>query len=265
MLFKKYFFPAMLFISLASVFILTGCVSEGAAFGLGSGSLHETVMTEKNKNEKPEVYGPPQVIYQIDENRYFTLEEYTRCENGKTFYNNKYKKIHFQISPSSGYLFKGRLFWLSTRDDYLAFPITRNDNKAACMGSDKGCLNIISVTTDGGSKLRSVIYGSNTQDPNGDTNNYDMLVTNDGFYLIYYRGKGRVYPVVDRWKFDKENWLGVVKSEDEYSLLKPGEKKPVGGFFKIDMSKFYPKKGKGEMQCDRQLEPEQSGEGISDE
>ena len=44
---------------------LSGCVSEGAAFGLGAGSLHETVMTEKDKSAPPPVYGPPQVIYRI--------------------------------------------------------------------------------------------------------------------------------------------------------------------------------------------------------
>ena len=71
---------------------LSGCISEGAAFGLGAGSLHETVMTEKDKNAPPPVYGPPQIIYRIDDNRYFTLENYTRCEDGQTFYNNK-KKI----------------------------------------------------------------------------------------------------------------------------------------------------------------------------
>ena len=265
MLFKTYFLTAMRFISLASVFILTGCVSEGAAFGLGSGSLHETVMIKKNKSEKPEVYGPPQVIYQIDESRYFTLENYTRCENGQTFYNNKGKGIHAMVANTSGYLFKGRLFWISTRDDYLAFPATADTNTSQCVGADKGCLNAVIVTTDGGKTLHGVPYGGHTTSPTEATLNYDILVNDDGFYLIYYRGKGRVYPVVDRWNFDKENWLGVVKSEDEYSLLRPGDKKPVGGFLKIDMSKFHPKKGTGEMQCDRQLEPEQSGEGISDE
>ncbi|MFP1771179.1 hypothetical protein ACLEDK_17550, partial [Lonsdalea quercina] len=179
--------------------------------------------------------------------------------------NNKAKGIHTQISPSSGYLFKGRLFWLSTRDDYLAFPITANDNKAACKGSDKGCLNVIAVTTDGGKKTHPVTYGANTQDPNGDTKNYDMLVTNDSFYLIHYRGENRIYPVVYRWDFDKDSWRGVVKSEDEYSLFRPGEKKPVGGFFKIDMSKFYPKNGEGKMLCDRRLEPVQPEGRISDE
>ncbi|MDN4629748.1 T6SS immunity protein Tli3 family protein, partial [Erwinia sp. PsM31] len=69
--------------------LLTSCVTEGAAFGLGAGSLHETVMTEKDNNVPPPVYGPPQIIYRIDDNRYFTLENYTRCENGQTFYNNK--------------------------------------------------------------------------------------------------------------------------------------------------------------------------------
>ncbi|PLR29051.1 T6SS immunity protein Tli3 family protein, partial [Chimaeribacter arupi] len=177
-----------------ALFMLSGCVSEGAAFGLGAGSLHETVMTEKDKNTPPPVYGPPQVIYRIDENRYFTLENYTRCEDGQTFYNNREKGIHTKISPASGYLFKGRLFWLSKRDDFLAFPLTRDSNKAVCIGSDKGCLNLISVTTDGGRTMRSVTYGSHTQDPTGDTEDYDMLVTDDGFYMIYYRSANRTYP-----------------------------------------------------------------------
>ena len=252
-----------------SVFILSGCVAGpyggGVAFVNPFPAMQNTQTEPKKEKQQPEVYGPPQIIYRIDKDRYFTLEEYTRCENGKTFYNNKAKGIHKQISPSSGYLFKGRLFWLSTRDDYLAFPLTANDNKAACMGSDKGCLNIVAVTTDGGKTIRSVTYRSNTQDPNGVTKDYDMLVTNDSFYLIHYRGENRIYPVVYRWDFDKDSWRGVVKSEDEYSLFRPGEKKPVGGFFKIDMSKFYPKNGEGKMLCDRRLEPVQPEGIISDE
>ncbi|MCP1439710.1 hypothetical protein J3D56_003146 [Erwinia persicina] len=237
--------------------LLTSCVTEGAAFGLGVGSLHETVMTEKDNNVPPPVYGPPQIIYRIDDNRYFTLENYTRCENGQTFYNNKLKNIHVQISPSSGYLFKGRFFWTSTRDDYLAFPVTRNDNKAACMGSDKGCMNIVALTTDGGKTKRSVTYGGYTQDPNGDTKDYDMLVTNQGFYMIYYRGVNRIYPVIDGWGFNDEYHFGVLKIESVYDLFKPGEPIPVGGFYKIDLSKFYTKSIDKNMHCDRSLEPKQ--------
>lgn len=244
-----------------ALFSLSGCVSEGAAFGMGAGSLHEITMAEKNQNTQLPVYGPSQVIYRIDNDRYFTLEEYTRCENGKTFYNNKEKNIHIQISPASGYLFKGRLFWLSTRDDYLAFPMTRDSSMAVCLGSDKGCLNLISVTTDGGKNMRSLPYGSYTQDPTGDTKDYDMLVTNDGFYLIEYRGDSRIYPVVYKWDFDKKSFSGVVESDHEYDLFRPGEEVPVGGFYQIDLSKFHPKNGAVKMQCDRTLEPaiQQSG------
>lgn len=236
---------------------LSGCISEGTAFGLGAGSLHETVMTEKDKNAPLPVYGPPQIIYQIDDNRYFTLENYTRCEDGQTFYNNKKKGIHVKILDGSGYLFKGRLFWLSTRDDYLAFPATINTRHAACMGSDKGCMNAVLVTTDSGNILDGIAYGGYTQDPTGDTKDYDMLVMNDGFYLIHYRGANRIYPVVYRWDFDKKSFSGVVESGREYDLFRPGEVVPPSGFYKIDLSKFHSKNGMLEMQCDHKLAPMQ--------
>lgn len=55
---------------------------------------------------------------------------------------------------------------------------------------------------------------------------YDMLVMNDGFYLIHYRGANRIYPVVYRWNFDKKSFSGVVESEHEYDLFRPGEVVP---------------------------------------
>ncbi|KNC05565.1 hypothetical protein AC790_21270 [Pantoea sp. RIT-PI-b] len=235
---------------LTAIPLLTGCVTEGAAYGFGAGSLHETVMTEKNKNAPPPVYGPPQIIYRIDDNRYFTLEDYTRCENGKTFYNNKEKDIHVQISPSSGYLFKGRLFWLSTRDDYLAFPLTLNDNKAACLGSDKGCLNIISVSVDGGKTRRSVTYGSNTQDPNEDTADYDMLVTNQGFYMIDFKGH-------ERYQEDGRTWKWIFDPDEEASKRNgyPGATGPVyqKELPMDDISKVKQMR----LVCDKNLEPVQ--------
>ncbi|MNC37731.1 hypothetical protein D3C75_863040 [compost metagenome] len=71
------------------------------------------------------------------------------------------------------------------------------------MGSDKGCLNIISVTTDGGKTIRSVTYGNHTNDPNEDTKDYDMLVTDNGFYLIEFSGDERIAEdgYVLKWTF----------------------------------------------------------------
>ncbi|TPD94077.1 hypothetical protein FJP68_10880 [Pantoea vagans] len=239
---------------ICGVFILSGCVAGpyggGVAFVNPFSAMQNMQKEPEKEKPQPKVYGPPQIIYRIDKDRYFTLEEYARCENGKTFYNNKAKGIHVLIAPSSGYLFKGRLFWLSKRDDYLAFPLTANDNKAACMGSDKGCLNIISVTTDGGKTIRSATYGSNTQDPNGDTKDYDMLVTNDGFYMIkfWYGNRSLMNGVVDRWIFSPATktsnsaYPGVTGPEYQKGL-------PMDDISKVKQI---------QMQCDRKLEPKQS-------
>jgi len=232
------------------MFVLSSCVvgpyGGGVALVNLFSAMNDTHTEPEKKKQQPEVYGPPQIIYRIDKERYFTLEDYTRCENGKTFYNNIKKSVHIQIAPSSGYLFKGRLFWLSNRDDYLAFPVTANDNKAACKGSDKGCLNVISVTTDGGKNLHSVTYGLNTQDPNGDTKDYDMLVTDDGFYMINY-WDGRRIPTngsVDKWIFNP----ATKDSNPAY----PGVTGPVYfSEFDMDVSSVIQEI----MQCDRTLEP----------
>ncbi len=191
----------------ASGTLLSGCMTGGTAFGLGVGAVHETETVEKDPNQPPPVFGPPQIIYRIDSDRYFTLENYVSCEKGETFYNNEKKDIHVKISPASGYLFKGRLYWVSTRDDYLAFPTTHNTNAAVCMGSDKGCKNVITVTTDGGKTLIAETYGHYSSDPTGDTRNYDMLVNDEGFYMIDYRSSERYREkaVVWKWKFYSKN------------------------------------------------------------
>ncbi|MTD39411.1 hypothetical protein GIX45_12425 [Erwinia sp. CPCC 100877] len=242
------------------VFILTGCVAGpyggGVAMVNPFSAMRDTQAEPENKKQQPEVYGPPQIIYRIDDNRYFTLEEYTSCENGKTYYNNKAKGIHVQISPASGYLFKGRLFWLSTRDDYLAFPTTSNTERAVCMGSDKGCMNVVTVTTDGGKTLRPATYGSYTQDPTGSTKRYDMLVTNDGFYMIKYAFKERnstdAYAL--KWTFDPD---GVTENSFYPGVLGPVHQPTLS----IDVSQTTQET----MQCDRRLEPIQTAGRISDE
>jgi len=196
----------------ASGTLLSGCMTGGAAFGLGAGAVHETETVEDDPNQPPPVYGPPQIIYRIDSDRYFTLENYVSCEDGETYYNNKKKNIHVLISHASGYLFKGRLYWASTRDDYLAFPTTDDTNNAACMGSDKGCMNVITVTTDGGETLNAITYGSYTSDPTRKTKKYDLIVTDSGFYTIYYwddvREENNGY--VDKWNFRPQNKIAGV-------------------------------------------------------
>ena len=237
--------------------LLSGCMTGGAAFGLGAGAVHETETVEKDPNQPPPVYGPPQIIYRIDSDRYFTLENYVSCEKGETFYNNKKKDIHIKISPASGYLFKGRLYWVSTRDDYLAFPTTHNTNAAVCMGSDKGCKNVITLTVDGGKTLEAVSYGFYSSDPTKITKNYDMIVTDKGFYMIYYRLEGRKYPVTDRWVFDPVGPVSVLGPDGQNDLIDTNIKVPEYGFYSFDLSDFISPSGQTEMQCNRALIPKQ--------
>ncbi|MEZ0583991.1 hypothetical protein ACA373_13565 [Erwinia sp. STN24] len=236
--------------------LLTGCVTEGAAFGLGAGSLHETVMTEKDRNAPPPVYGPPQIIYRIDDNRYFTLENYTRCENGQTFYNNKKNGVHTKVSNASGYLFKGRFFWLSTRDDYLAFPATADTKNSPCVGADKGCVNAVIVTTDGGKTLHGVGYGSNTTSPTEATKDYDMLVTNEGFYMIKY-----TFPERSSTGAYALKWTFYPDEEATNNSFYPGATGPVHQpTLSIDVSQTIQET----MQCDRRLEPVQNKRGVDE-
>lgn len=239
------------------VVVLSGCVAGpyggGVAFVNPIAAMSDTKPEPEKKKQQPEVYGPPQIIYRIDKDRYFTLEEYTRCENGKTFYNNKAKGIHVKVANTSGYLFKGRFFWLSSRDDYLAFPL--NDEKPACRGSNKGCMNVVAVTTDGGKTLRSVPYGSYTQDPNGDTKDYDMLVTDDGFYMIEFPDGERVAEdgYVLKWTFSPASKLanpaypGVTGPEYQKGL-------PMDDISKVKQT---------HTQCDRKLEPDQQSGNVA--
>ncbi|EQP68974.1 hypothetical protein G740_02817 [Escherichia coli HVH 77 (4-2605759)] len=73
-------------------------------------------------------------------------------------------------------------------------------------------------------------------------------------------GQGRFSPVILRWILSTEDSSGVVRSEDAYELFRPGEEVPSTGFYKIDLSRFYPKNNVMEMQCDRTLEPVQPSE-----
>ena len=220
-----------------ATFLVSGCVPGGG---------------KKASDKPPPVYGPPQVIYQIDKNRYFTLENYTTCDNGITFYNNTEKNLHIQVSPSSGYLFKGRFVWLSSRDDYLAFPINRNNDWAVCMGSDKGCLKMLSVTVDGGKTMRSLTYGSYTDDPNGTTFYYDMIVTDEGFYMVKYDTKrlNLNRGSVQKWTFSPN---AAASKQSAY----PGV---IGPEYSKELSLDFPDDLPLQMQCDRSLEPKKISE-----
>ena len=78
-------------------------------------------------------------------------------------------------------------------------------------------MNVITVTTDGGETLNAITYGSYTSDPTRKTKKYDLIVTDSGFYTIYYwddvREENNGY--VDKWNFRPQNKIAGVSGPFE--------------------------------------------------
>ncbi|WCG88846.1 hypothetical protein ONR67_10295 [Proteus terrae] len=173
-------FP-LLFILSAT--LLTGCLSlkEKAAIKAEQDSAEQQrLIAEEIKS-----YGPPTVIYRIDDHRFFTLEKYNERREGITYYNNTKNNIHQEILYGSACLYQGRLIWATERDDAFAFPGVLSRVTSRCAGTKTGCVNVILVTLDGGKTFRPTNggFGQHTDYPGFRSASFDIIVTGEGFYL----------------------------------------------------------------------------------
>ena len=86
---------------LLSCFSLSGCiVTSGAAFGAASGAIEAKGVGNDFKYYLFDV--PPQVIYRIDDHRFFTLENYKDCDHGGiVYYHDTNKNIKEYINGGS--------------------------------------------------------------------------------------------------------------------------------------------------------------------
>jgi len=84
-----------------SCFSLSGCiVTSGAAFGAASGAMEAKGVGNDFKYYLFDV--PPQVIYRIDDHRFFTLENYKDCDHGgSVYYHDTNKNIKEYINGGS--------------------------------------------------------------------------------------------------------------------------------------------------------------------
>ncbi|WP_053144958.1 T6SS immunity protein Tli3 family protein [Erwinia billingiae] len=169
------------------------------------------------KTAKPEklvikpIYGPPQIIYRIDENRYITLEDYTNCDNGSIYYHNDRNQIKTKLwFLSRGTVnYKGKLIWAAKNDDMLAIPLVRGDNDA-CGDSLRGCAHsILSLSHDGGKTFGKIKFGA--IDSSG-SKEYTIVVTDDAIYIKSDRypadkyainSAGELYNVRQAWIQDE--------------------------------------------------------------
>lgn len=171
------------FILLLSTSTLSGCLSlkEKAAIK----AEQDRAEQQRLIAEEIKSYGPPTVIYRIDDHRFFTLEQYNERREGITYYNNTKNNIHQEILYGSACLYQGRLIWATERDDALVFPAVLSRKTDQCAGTKWGCVNAILVTLDGGKNFRPTNggFGIHTDHPGYYSSFFDIIVTNEGFYL----------------------------------------------------------------------------------
>ncbi|MBJ2117285.1 hypothetical protein [Proteus penneri] len=180
MLLHRLKFP-LLFILGAT--LLTGCLSlkEKAAIK----AEQDRGEQQRLIDEEIKSYGPPTVIYRIDDHRFFTLEQYNERREGITYYNNTKNNIHQEILHGSACLYQGRLIWATERDDALVFPAVLSRKTDQCAGTKWGCVNAILITLDGGKNFRPTNggFGIHTDHPGYYSSFFDIIVTDEGFYL----------------------------------------------------------------------------------
>ncbi|MBG3082010.1 hypothetical protein I4632_17600, partial [Proteus mirabilis] len=81
--------------------------------------------------------------------------------------------------------YQGRLIWATERDDAFAFPGVLSRVTSRCAGTKTGCVNVILVTLDGGKNFRPTNggFGIHTDHPGYYSSFFDIIVTDEGFYL----------------------------------------------------------------------------------
>ncbi|MEQ5392892.1 hypothetical protein ABN236_12520 [Proteus sp. fly-1013] len=180
MLLHQLKFPLLFILSST---LLTGCLSlkEKAAIK----AEQDRAEQQRLIDEEIKSYDPPAVIYRIDDHRFFTLEKYNERREGITYYNNTKNNIHQEILYGSACLYQGRLIWATERDDALVFPAVLSRRTDQCAGTKWGCVNAILVTLDGGKNFRptNAGFGIHTDHPGYYSSFFDIIVTDEGFYL----------------------------------------------------------------------------------
>ncbi|AIR03462.1 MULTISPECIES: hypothetical protein [Cedecea] len=161
---------------------LSGCVTtSGAAFGAASGA-----MVAKGVGHDFNYYVfdvPPQVIYRIDDHRFFTLENYKDCDHGGlAYYNdtkNKIKKYVGGGSDSNAILSANPL--MSWKGDFI---YAASDNVVAYIErfprmSDRDTHSGVFFAYEIGGKYGLINVGADYESGLRKT----ILVTNSALYL----------------------------------------------------------------------------------
>ncbi|MBP0597023.1 hypothetical protein J8I26_02845 [Herbaspirillum sp. LeCh32-8] len=162
---------------------------------------------------------PPQVVYRIDDHRYVSLENYDSCY-GDHYYVDTRLGLHTKIWTDNLSEYRGRLVNADPTGMNIVIP-----SAPAITCRDKGCNVRLAYSTDAGRSFKYKQYMHSFY-PTKDSENYSVLVAQDGFYVVktheYAKGKidNRVtkFPLASGIDLEKPYPNGL---HDEYLSNKP--------------------------------------------
>ncbi|WP_175769375.1 T6SS immunity protein Tli3 family protein [Burkholderia cenocepacia] len=123
---------------------------------------------------------PPQVIYQLDDHRFVTLERYRDCYHGETFYNDTKTGIRRKLGRGTVENFQGRIINADPTGMNLVFP-SAVAPYTVC--GDRGCNPVMAYSTDGGNTFHGMVYANHIYKPFEDSKRFTVAATKDKLFV----------------------------------------------------------------------------------
>ncbi|MDR5750069.1 MULTISPECIES: hypothetical protein [unclassified Caballeronia] len=163
---------------LLSLALLTACVSDA----------ERARYSESQPTPTYDV--APQVIYRIDDHRFISLENYSDCNHGDTYYNDTKEGIRKKLGRNGIENFQGRLINADPTGRNIVIPSSQPPERAC---SDRGCSISLIYSTDSGRTFQGMVY-MKTFDPFNRSRDYTMATTRDALYVLK-RGQVSLYVI----------------------------------------------------------------------
>ncbi|MGC3025608.1 T6SS immunity protein Tli3 family protein [Burkholderia sp. DN3021] len=189
---------------------------------------------------------PPQVIYQIDDHRFVTLERYRDCYHGESYYNDTRAGIRKYLGRGHFENFQGRIINADPAGMNIVLPMAYPP-RAFCGNGEKGCVVPFWYSTDGGKIFAAKIYMDHSFNAFEDSKDYSVFVTKDRLYVANRSADGDAYVVE----------YPMIPGIDLSGPYPPGVK---GGSFSASkrpsvFSKLRTPSGQDRITCDASIKP----------
>jgi hypothetical protein len=122
---------------------------------------------------------PAQVIYRIDDHRFISLENYSNCNHGDTYYNDTKEGIRKKLGRNGIENFQGRLINADPTGKNIVIPSSQPPERAC---SDRGCSVSLIYSTDSGRTFHGMVY-MKTFEPFKNSTNYTIAANQDSLYV----------------------------------------------------------------------------------